>query len=61
MERFTIVLITISNLSPSVIIHSLNFGSHLGPFLDSLFTKKQNNMDDLRERAAKYMAIEEYV
>lgn len=55
------VLITISNLSPSVIIHSLIYGSHLGPFLDSLFTKKQNNMDDLRERAAKYMAIEEYV
>lgn len=45
-------------VTPFVIMHSLNSGFQPIPFSDSLFTERSNNMVDLREQAAKYMAIE---
>jgi len=58
MERFTATTTTIPYLTPSIIMHLIS-GLQLGPLSDSLFIERLDNMDDLRERDDKYLAIEE--
>lgn len=60
MERFIIIIIvSILNLIPSLIVHFLICGLQSEPFSDSLFKMKTINMDDLKKRATKYITIKE--
>jgi len=55
-KRFTVATTSILNLTPTLIMHSLIYGLQLEPFSYPLFKKQPENMDALKEQAAKYIA-----
>ncbi|XP_068483323.1 uncharacterized protein [Phaseolus vulgaris] len=59
MERFGKVALGIRNLSPEVTMHHMITALKPGPFADSLCKKPATNLDELRQRASKFMQMEE--
>lgn len=59
MDRFGKVALKIRRLIPEVAIHHLITTLWLGPFADNLAMHPTSDMDDLRQRATKYMQVEE--
>ncbi|XP_068497948.1 uncharacterized protein [Phaseolus vulgaris] len=59
MERFGKVALGIRNLSPEVTMHHMITALKPGPFADSLCKKPAINLDELRQRASKFMQMEE--
>jgi len=59
MERFRRVALGIQNLSPEVTMHHMITALKPGPFADSLCKKPATNLDELRQRASKFMQMEE--
>ena len=59
MERFGKVALSIRNLSPEVTMHHMITTLKPRPFVDSLCKKPATNLDELRQRASKFMQIEE--
>jgi len=58
MERFEKVALSIRNLSPKVSMHHMITALKPGPFFDSLCKKPATNLDELRQRATKFMQME---
>jgi len=61
MARFSKATLNIPDLHPIVAMHALLVGLHLGKFLDTLYTNPPANIDELRNRAARYINIDENV
>ncbi|XP_068482612.1 uncharacterized protein [Phaseolus vulgaris] len=59
MERFGRVALGIRNLSPEVTMHHMITALKPGPFADSLCKKPATSLDELRQRASKFMQMEE--
>jgi len=59
MERFGKIVLNIRNLSPEVAMHHMVTALKPGPFSNSLCKKPIMNLDELRQRAAKFMQLEE--
>ena len=59
MERFGKIALNIHNISPEVAMHHMITALKLGPFSDSLCKKPVMNMDELPQRAAKFMQLED--
>ncbi|XP_068483426.1 uncharacterized protein [Phaseolus vulgaris] len=60
MERFGKVALSIHNLSPKVTMHHMITALKPGPFADNLCKKTTTNLDELRQRASKFMQMEEF-
>ncbi|XP_020217688.1 uncharacterized protein LOC109801105 [Cajanus cajan] len=59
MEQFGKMTLSIRDLDPAVAMHHLTRALRPGPFVNSLCKKPPRDLDDLRQRATKYMQIEE--
>jgi len=59
MERFGKIALNIRNLSPEVAMHHMVTALKPGLFSDNLCKKPVMNLDELRQRAAKFMQLEE--
>jgi len=59
MSRFTKAYFNIPNLHPVVAMHTITVGLKPDLFLNTLYTEPPSNMNELRARAAKYIAIKE--
>jgi len=59
VERFGKTALSIDNLSLEVAFHQMINGLRSGPFADSLCKRPATSMAELRQRAAKYMRMEE--
>jgi len=59
MERFGRVALSIRNLISEVAMHHMVTALRLGPFVNSLCKRPAANLDELRERATKFMQLEE--
>nr|KYP45117.1 hypothetical protein KK1_033399 [Cajanus cajan] len=59
MERFGKITLSIRDLDPALAMHHLTIALRHGPFVNSLCKKPPRDLDDLRQRATKYMQIEE--
>ena len=59
MLRFGKVALNIRNLSPEVTMHHMVMTLKPGPFSDSLCKKSAMNLDELCQRATKFMQLEE--
>ena len=61
MDRFSKVCMGIKNLMPEIAMH--HFVSTIQPsrFTESLIKRLAKNMDELRNRATKFMQIEENI
>jgi len=55
MEMFNKVTSNIRNLSPDVAMHHMVTALRTWPFSDSLCKKPAANLDELRQRAIKYI------
>jgi len=59
MERFSKVTLNIWNLSLDMVMHHMVTALQPMPFSNSLCKKPTANLDELRQRANKYMQLEE--
>jgi len=59
MECFRKLALSIDNLSLEIALHQMINTLRSGPFVDSLCKRLVTNMVDLRQRATKYMRMEE--
>lgn len=59
VDRFTAEILMIKDLESGVALHSMRVGLREGPFLDSLSKRPAIVIDDLRQRASKYISMEE--
>jgi len=59
MEGFGKVALSIQDLSPKVVLHQLFTALGSGPFSDSLCKNPNSSMDELRQRVAECMQLEE--
>ncbi|XP_020233070.1 uncharacterized protein LOC109813319 [Cajanus cajan] len=59
MERFGKMTLSIWDLDPAVAMHQLTTVLRSGPFVNGLCKKPPRDLDDLRQRATKYMQMEE--
>jgi len=59
MERFGKEALNIRNLNSNVAMHHMVMTLKPGPFFDSLCKKPTTKMDELRQRVAKFMQLEE--
>ena len=59
MKRFSKVTLNIQNLCPDVAMHHMVTTLQPRPFVDSVCKKPVVNLDELRQRDAKYMQLEE--
>ena len=59
MDRFGQVALNIRGLLPEVAMVYLTTALRSGPFADSLATQPAASMDELRQRAAQYMHVED--
>lgn len=59
MERFGRVASSIRNLSSEIIMHHMVTSLRPRPFVDSLCKQPVTNLDELRQRATKFMQLEE--
>ena len=59
MGRFSKMALDIRNLSPEVAMHHMVTALKSGPFTDSLCMQLATTLDELRQRATKYMQLEE--
>jgi len=59
MDRFSQVVLSIRGLLPEVAMAYLTTALRSGPFADSLAMQSAATMDELRERAAQFMHVEE--
>jgi len=59
MERFNKLSLRIRNLMPEIAMHHLNSTLRPSQFTDSLIKKPAKNLDELQNRATKFMQIEE--
>jgi len=59
MSRFTKACLNIPNLHPTIAMHAITVGLKPRLFLNTLYAEPPSNMDKLRARAAKYIAIVE--
>jgi len=55
MDRFGKVALSIRKLNPEVAMYHMITALRPGPFADSLFMQQAVDMDELRQRAAKFM------
>jgi len=61
MDRFNKVFMGIRNLMPEIAMHHLVSTIRPGRFTKSLIKRPAKNMDELRNRATKFMQIEEHI
>ena len=59
MDRFGKVALSIHNLSLKVTMHHMITTLKPRPFADNLCKKPTVNLDELRQRASKFMQMEE--
>ena len=59
MDRFSKMALDIQNLSPEVAMHHMVTALKPGPFSDSLCMQPATTLDELRQRATKYIQLEE--
>jgi len=59
MECFGKVVLSIQNLSPEVTMHHMVTTLRSRPFADNLCKKPVTDLDELRQRATKFMKVEE--
>jgi len=59
MGRFSKMALDIRNLSPEVVMYHMVTTLKSGPFSDSLCMQSAATLDELRQRATKYMQLEE--
>jgi len=59
MERLNKLSLYIRNLSPKVVVHHLVTTLRSSSFVDSLFKKSGKNLYKLKQRATKFMQLEE--
>lgn len=59
MERFVKLALKIRNLSPQLAFCCLTIALRPGPFLDSLAMNPTTDLNELRQRAAEYIRLEE--
>ncbi|XP_020233949.1 uncharacterized protein LOC109814035 [Cajanus cajan] len=58
-SRFNKAALEIRDLNPTLALHHLTTALKLRPFANSICKKPPTDMDDLRQRANKYMQMEE--
>jgi len=58
-ERFSKISLSIKNLMPKIAMHHLISTLRPGQFTDSLIKKPTKNLDELQNRATKFMQIKE--
>jgi len=61
MTRFTKATLAIHDLHPAMAMHALLVGLKPSPFLDMFYVDPPSNMDNLRDKATRYISIEENV
>jgi len=59
VERLGKLALNINNLSPEITLHQMINALRSGPFADSLCKRPATSMVEFRQRAAKYMRMEE--
>ena len=59
MDRFSKMALDIRNLSPEVVMHHMVTTLKPRPFSDSLCMQPATTLDELCQRATKYMQLEE--
>jgi len=59
MDKFSKMALDIRNLSPEVAMHHMVTALKPGSFSDNLCMQPATTLDELRQRATKYMRLEE--
>jgi len=60
MDKFSKVCMSIKNLMPEIAMHHLVSTIRPGRFTESLIKRSTKDLDELRNRATKFMQIEAF-